>query len=173
MEKLICEDIEIEVKDYIKDKKMYTFDIKFNSKDEFDNFLTYYEKYEYGKGIFHFVIGENNFDGWFGSMLYDHNYNVRLYVAVYDNRYREESVKYGLIYNHSVSTISIGNAIRELCEILKKNNVLNTEDLDMIIEMLNTPKTLTEFRCLVYDLPTHLKENRETIEDLRKSIEKL
>lgn len=84
MEKLICEENEIFVENYLEQKRLYVLDLKFQSKEEFERFFSIYEKYGFLKGIFRFKIGEKHFDGWFGQMLYDENYNVRVYIGIYD-----------------------------------------------------------------------------------------
>lgn len=167
MEKMICEGNEIEIENYLENKKVYTLDIKFENKEEFERFLTIFENHGFQNGIFNFEIGEKYFKGWFGEMLYDKNYNVRVYVGIYDESEKLPRDNNGRAYGIGGCLLRMANAIRELCDILEENNILNNEQKDKIIETMNVPKTTTELRYLVYDLPKFLKESYTTIEDLK------
>lgn len=167
MEKLVCEGNEILIKDYLEEANVYTIDTKFQSKEGFEKFAVLYEEYGFEKGIFRFEIGEKRFRGWFGQMLYDENYNVRVYVGIYDENERLDRNEGGNRYNIGKSVIGIGNAIRELCGMLVDNGSLNLEQKANILHMMSTPETKTEFFCLVDDLHLYLKSKHMTIEDIK------
>lgn len=167
MERLICEGDEIEIVDYLEEKGMYTIDMKFNAKDDFDKFLSMYDEHRFGRGIFRFKIGEKIFDGWFGTLKYDKKFNVRIYVAIYNGEEKKKDSRERELYNAEKSIIGIGNAMRELCKALNKNDVLSEEESNHIIETMKTPETLVEFSSMVDDLPLYLKERNETIVEMR------
>lgn len=170
MEKIICEGNEIFVENYLEQKRLYALDLKFKSKEEFERFLSIYEKHNFSKGIFRFEIAERHFDGWFGQMLYDENYNVRTYVGIYSENETLDRDDGGKKYSIGKSVLGIGNALRELCNILEENSVLNIEQKNRILHMLNTPETITEFQSLVEDLPLYLKSTHSTIDDIKNGM---
>lgn len=167
MEKLICEGNEILIEDYFEERKMYTIDAKFQSAEEFEKFVVIYEKYGFEKGIFRFEIGGKCFDGWFGKMMYDLNYNARFYVGVYDENEKLDRNDRGKAYSIGRSVLGLGKAIRELCNILYEKEILSKDQKDKISEMMNTPGTMMELRDLFEDLPLYLKSNHATIEDIK------
>lgn len=167
MEKLICEGNEISINNYLPKNNLYIVDAKFQSKEEFDDFMAIYEKYEFEKGIFRYEIGGKCFDGWFGRMMYDLNYNVRFYVGVYNENEKLDKNDGGNVYSTGRSIIGLGKAVRELCGILYEKEILSQEQKDKISEMMNTTETMIELRDLVEDLPLFLKSNHATIEDIR------
>lgn len=168
MEKLIVEGNEILIENYLEERNIYTVDAKFQNKEEFERFVAIYERYGFEKGIFRFEIGEKHFDGWFGRMMYDSNYNVRIYVGVHDENERHDRDDGGKAYSVGGSVIGLGKAMRELCDILSEKCILNQEQKGEILGMMNTPETMIELMDLVEDLPLYLKLNHETIEDLKK-----
>lgn len=128
MTKLICESYETLVQDFLVGKRLCSIDLKFQAKEEFEEFLSIYEDHCFGKGDFSFKIGECCFNGWFGALLYDKAYNVRVHVCVSD----EHSPMPGRDKTYSVekSLVGIANAIRDLCAALKESGVLSQEKQD-------------------------------------------
>lgn len=121
MEKLICEENEILIENYLEERNMYTIDAQFQNKEEFEKFITIYDKYGFEKGIFRFEIGGKHFDGWFGRMMYDTNYNVRIYVGVHDENERYDRDDGGKAYSVGGSVLGLSKAMRKLCDILSEN----------------------------------------------------
>ena len=167
MKTLKCNGKEILIEDFFLDKRICTIDAKFNLKEEFENFASIYREHSFGKGIFQFEIDDNFFNGWFGQMLYDKNYNVRVCVGIYIENEDMQKRQDGRVYSVERSLIGIGNAIRDLCKILKSNDIFDEEVSNRIIDMMNTPETMEEFSSLVYDLPLYLKERNDTMDELR------
>lgn len=167
MKTLKCNGKEILIEDFFLDKNLCTIDIKFSTKEAFKDFVKVYSEHISGKGVFHFEIGDNSFDGWFGQMLYDKKYNVRVYIGIYDEIVDMKTVKDGKTYSVEKSLIGISNSIRELCRALSNSDILDEEASNKIIEMMKTPETLVEFSSMVDDLPLYLKERNETIVGMR------
>lgn len=167
MKTLKCNGKEILIKDFFLDKRICTIDAKFNSKEQFEDFASIYKDHGFEKGIFRFEIDDIFFNGWFGRMLYDKNYNVRVYVGIYIENDDMPERQDGRVYSVERSLIGIGNAIRDLCKILKSNDILDEEASNIIIDMMNTPETMEEFSSLIYDVPSYLKERNATMDELR------
>lgn len=167
MEKLICEGNGILINNYLKKNNLYIIDAKFQSKEEFDNFMDLYEKHEFERGIFRFEIGGKCFEGWFGRMMYDLNYNVRFYVGIYNENEKLDRNDGGNAYSIGRSILGLGKAVRALCSILYEKDILSQEQRAKILEMMDTPETMMELRDLMEDLPLYLKSNHATIEDIR------
>lgn len=163
---LNCENYEISVQDFLMEKRICTVDLKFQTEEEFGEFLSVYKDHRFGKGNFSFKIGEHCFNGWFGTLIYDRAYNARVHICVSDER----SPVPGRDKTYSVekSLVSIANAIRDLCGMLQESEVLSQEQRDKIVSELNAPGTVTEFESLVDDLPQYLKDNQETMEELKR-----
>lgn len=172
MKKLLCAGNEIFIEDFLEGRNEYTIDAKFQNKEEFEKFINLYEKYGFEKGIFRFEIGGKGFSGWFGQMMYDRNYNVRVYVGVYDENERYDRNVGGKAHSVGKSVLGIGKAMRELCDILNEKGILNQEQKDKILGMMNTPETMTELRDLMEDLPLYLKSSHATIEILKSEDDK-
>ena len=166
---LLCDGKEFSVKKFVKESRMYTLDMSFESKKEFEEFSKLYERYEFSEGVFDFEIEGEIFKGWFGNMLYDKKYNVRVIIGIYDGIDELES---GCkVYNVQSSLIGIGNAIRKICDVLEKNNNINNEQKNDILKTMNTPETDIEFQHLVEDLPLYLETSKQTIEDIKKELD--
>lgn len=163
---LNCENYEISVQDFLMEKRICTVDLKFQTEAEFEEFISVYEDHRFGKGNFSFKIGEHCFDGWFGALIYDRAYNARVHICVSDERspvpVRDKT------YSIEKSLVGIASAIRDLCEMLRESEALSQEQRDKIVSGLNTPETVTEFESLVDDLPQYLKDNQETMEELKR-----
>ena len=142
---LLCDGKEFSVKKFVKESRMYTLDMSFESKKEFEEFSKLYERYEFSEGVFDFEIG------------------------IYDGIDELES---GCkVYNVPSSLIGIGNAIRKICDVLEKNNNINNEQKNDILKTMNTPETDIEFQHLVEDLPLYLETSKQTIEDIKKELD--
>lgn len=168
MKKLICNGNELEVKDYLIRERVCTLDLQYKSKEDFDRFLTIYEKYGEGKGIFNFEIEGNKFEGWFDSMLYDRAYNVRVHIGICDGNEELEIESEGKTYSIGRSLLGIGKSVRKLCNVLSEKGLLSKEQLNEIIREMDTPESMIELRYLVNDLPMYLKSNNTLLEDLKK-----
>lgn len=51
---LLCDGKEFSVKKFVKESRMYTLDMSFESKKEFEEFSKLYERYEFSEGVFYF-----------------------------------------------------------------------------------------------------------------------
>lgn len=166
MARLICGNYETPVQDFLMEKRICNIDLKFQTDAEFEKFLSVYEDHRFGKGDFSFKIGEHCFNGWFGALIYDKAYNVRVNACVSD-KYSPTPGR-DKTYSVEKSLVGIANVIRDLCGVLKESSVLSQQQQDKIASELNTPETVREFEPLVDDLPQYLKDNRETMEELKR-----
>ena len=162
---LICENKKIDVIDYYKTKKLCYMDMKLCDKD-FQPFLDLYCDHVYGKGIFSMQIGEEKFEGWFGKLLYDKDFNVRLCIGVY-NHDEIERDEYGYVYNIKDSLWEVENTLSVLCNILQEEGILDGSQSAYLRNQLNCPKRALDFECLVKNLDKYLIEKHETINELR------
>lgn len=119
----------------------------------FFEFLHFFDNYKLGNGTFDIAFDGKDFLGSFAASIeYDTNYNVCVNLLEHtedDDLFDCESRK---VYDLNTSVIGIRNSIRDLLNILCEKEVINTEQVENLIETMHTPETLPEFHYLVSKL---------------------
>lgn len=157
------------VVDYFEENTLLYLDLSFKSEEEMDEFLHYYKVYGYGNGIFNYELDGRNYEGWFGSIVYDRDNNVRVALAKYTGWEDDFTKGINIFANNLKRAINNNkNAVRALVAILKDKNMLEDSEVTNILQYLPETDYGDEMGWIVDNLEEYLVAKKNTMADLRK-----
>ncbi|WP_419880869.1 hypothetical protein ACN6MY_14725 [Peribacillus sp. B-H-3] len=174
----------IKIKDFVEMEMhpgiVFVSDCEIKS-DEFDSFKRYYWEHNKKGNYFNTTFNNKGFYGRFGQILYAKNgeiYNLRLTFVELEVDIEEDNhpelVTFDARYQNLIQkTINQDVIIQRLTRILKDKGILSPEQVKGILEVNKEDKWEKEIQLAseVSDLSVYLKENEETLYDLRNQIE--
>lgn len=163
--------LKIPINDFCLDDDLLVFDAKFDSKEDFEKFVAYYENHTEDKFSFDYSIDNAQYHGRFGSLVYDVDYNVRFYMLTTPYEGRNLGLNFDVLhYNMPYILQNHEMRINILIDILKQKSVLNEPDLERLQSYLPVNDYKIDLYRQVKNLQVYLETTESTMADLRNDV---
>jgi hypothetical protein len=185
---LVFEGFSIKLTDFIEERTdegtMYTTDASISS-EEFNSFIKFYRKHQEPGKYFNTILDSRGFYGRFGQLLYskeETQYLIRLVFVeskIDINMDKQKSLVDVMVtkdarYLNLVNVVSEQKVIiNQLKSLLESKGLLTAEEIDEVFNISEDKIKDVKFEMAtkVKDLNKYLKEQKDTLSDIRNDQE--